>query len=96
MIGLRSRTTSPSSWTTSRSTPCVAGWCGPMLIVISSVSGSMSISAPRELLRSAAARCLLEGRLIAHAYQAGVVPSSWVKSTGSPPIGKSRRCGQPT
>ena len=29
MIGLTSRTTSPSSVTSSRSTPWVAGWCGP-------------------------------------------------------------------
>src|ERR1700709_416736 len=36
MIGLTPRTSSPSSSTTSRSTPCVAGWCGPMLTVISS------------------------------------------------------------
>src|SRR5262245_42755583 len=36
MIGLTSRTTSPSSVVSSRSTPCVAGWCGPMLIVKSS------------------------------------------------------------
>ena len=40
MIGLRSRTTSPSSVTSSRSTPCVAGWCGPMFRVSSSVDGS--------------------------------------------------------
>src|SRR5665213_2539454 len=37
MIGLRSRTTSPSSVTSSRSTPCVAGWWGPMLRVRGSV-----------------------------------------------------------
>ena len=36
MIGLMSRTTSPSSVVSRRSTPCVAGWCGPMLIVKSS------------------------------------------------------------
>src|ERR1700709_2041935 len=36
MIGLTPRTSSPSSSTTSRSTPCVAGWCGPMLTVLSS------------------------------------------------------------
>src|SRR6187551_754364 len=38
MIGLRSLTTSPSRSTTRRKTPCVAGWCGPMLTVITSVS----------------------------------------------------------
>src|SRR5436305_1876067 len=36
MIGLMSRTTSPSSVAMSRSTPWVAGWCGPMLSVNSS------------------------------------------------------------
>ena len=36
MIGLMSRTTSPSSVAIRRSTPCVAGWCGPMLSVSSS------------------------------------------------------------
>src|SRR5919109_1388729 len=40
MIGLTSRTTSPSSVQKSRSTPWVAGCCGPMLTVNSSVSGS--------------------------------------------------------
>src|SRR5918999_4499343 len=33
MIGFTSRTTSPSSVVRSRSTPWVAGWCGPKLIV---------------------------------------------------------------
>src|SRR3954454_145305 len=41
MIGFTSRTISPSSVVRRRSTPCVAGWCGPMLIVRSS-----SCSAP--------------------------------------------------
>src|SRR5690348_1776498 len=36
MIGLMSRTTSPSRVAIRRSTPWVAGWCGPMLSVISS------------------------------------------------------------
>src|SRR5918999_1778963 len=36
MIGLTSRTISPSSVVSRRSTPWVAGWCGPMLIVRSS------------------------------------------------------------
>src|ERR1044072_7967221 len=40
MIGLRSRTISASSVTSRRSTPCVAGWCGPMLRVSSSRSGA--------------------------------------------------------
>src|SRR5690348_9619393 len=35
-MGLMSLTTSPSSVVISRSTPWVAGWCGPMLSVISS------------------------------------------------------------
>src|SRR5919199_2083262 len=43
MIGVSERTVSPSSVRSRRSTPCVAGWCGPMLIVKSSVSGSSSV-----------------------------------------------------
>src|SRR5215218_11222198 len=42
MIGLTSRTSSPSSVQNRRSTPWVAGCCGPMLTVKSSVSGSSS------------------------------------------------------
>src|SRR3954452_20891972 len=42
MIGLTSLTTSPSSVQKRRSTPWVAGCCGPMLTVNSSVSGSTS------------------------------------------------------
>ena len=38
------RTISPSRSTTRRSTPWVAGWCGPMLIVITSVVRSSSSS----------------------------------------------------
>src|SRR5919106_63646 len=45
MIGVVSRTTSPSSVVSSRSTPWVAGWCGPMLIVNSSSWRSPSTSA---------------------------------------------------
>ena len=33
---------------------------------------------------------------VAHRDQPGTWRSSWVKITGSPPIGKSRRWGQPT
>src|SRR5215207_2124036 len=36
MIGFTSRTISPSNVVSRRSTPCVAGWCGPMLMVSSS------------------------------------------------------------
>src|SRR5688572_23875574 len=43
MIGSICRTVSPSSVSRSRSTPCVAGWCGPMLIVNSSCRGSSSV-----------------------------------------------------
>src|SRR5688572_2284204 len=43
MIGSISRTVSPSSVSSSRSTPCVAGWCGPMLMVNSSCRGSSSV-----------------------------------------------------
>ena len=39
MIGLMSRTTSPSRVVISRSTPWVAGWWGPMLRVSSSWLG---------------------------------------------------------
>src|SRR4051812_9203484 len=55
MIGVTERTISPSSVSSRRSTPCVAGWCGPMLIVNSSVSGSSSVpmtGAPGASLRS--------------------------------------------
>src|ERR671932_2178178 len=45
MIGLISRTISPSSVHSRRSTPCVAGWCGPRLMVRSSVSGASGIPA---------------------------------------------------
>src|SRR5918994_4296329 len=45
MIGLTSRTTSPSSVVISRSTPCVAGWCGPKLMVSSSSWRSPSTTA---------------------------------------------------
>src|SRR6478672_11303506 len=43
MIGFISRMYSPSIVQSSRSTPCVAGWCGPRLIVKSSFSGSSSV-----------------------------------------------------
>ena len=45
MIGLISRTISPSSVTSSRSTPCVAGWWGPMLSVSSSTDSPVRWSA---------------------------------------------------
>src|SRR5436190_4139548 len=47
MIGFRSLTTSPSRSTTRRSTPCVAGWWGPMFTVITSVllaAGPVAVS----------------------------------------------------
>src|SRR3954447_22273940 len=43
MTGFISRITSPSIVHIRRSTPCVAGWCGPRLIVKSSVSGSSAV-----------------------------------------------------
>src|SRR5438067_11073112 len=43
MSGTISGTVSPGSVSSRRSTPCVAGWCGPMLIVKSSVVGSASV-----------------------------------------------------
>src|SRR5256885_3291042 len=42
MSASASRTISPSSLSRTRSTPCVLGWCGPMLSSIHSVSGSCS------------------------------------------------------
>src|SRR3982074_3759036 len=42
MSGSASRTTSPSSFSRTRSTPCVLGCCGPMLSSIQSVGGSCS------------------------------------------------------
>src|SRR3954447_16414961 len=52
MIGLTSRTISPSSVVSRRSTPWVAGWCGPMLIVRSSSCSSPSGSIVTERSRS--------------------------------------------
>src|SRR4051794_21096215 len=43
MIGFISRMYSPSIVHIRRSTPCVAGWCGPRLIVKSSFSGSSCV-----------------------------------------------------
>src|SRR3954470_3689199 len=43
MTGFISRTYSPSSVHIRRRTPCVAGWCGPRLIVNSSFSGSSCV-----------------------------------------------------
>ena len=40
MVGDADSTVSPSSSSTSRSTPCVLGCCGPMLTVIVSVRSS--------------------------------------------------------
>ena len=54
MIGLMSRTTSPSSVAIRRSTPWVAGWCGPMLSVSSSwvsPTGSLEIVIDSSRLR---------------------------------------------
>src|ERR671937_2788174 len=52
MIGLTSRTTSPSNVVRRRSTPWVAGWCGPMLIVRSSSCSSPIGSIVTERSRS--------------------------------------------
>src|SRR5215212_9111434 len=52
MSGVTSRTTSPSSVHRRRSTPCVAGWWGPMLIVKSSTSGSTWVPASGASIRS--------------------------------------------
>src|SRR5436853_6840175 len=42
MSGSASRTISPSSFSRTRSTPCVLGCCGPMLSSTQSVGGSCS------------------------------------------------------
>src|SRR4029077_13708815 len=42
MSASASRTTSPSSFSRTRRTPCVLGCCGPMLSSIQSVGGSCS------------------------------------------------------
>ena len=41
-------------------------------------------------------RCRSGSSAVAHSYHRGVSGSLLVNSTGSPPTGKSRRCGQPT
>src|SRR4051794_9352481 len=46
MIGSMSRMTSPSIVQSRRSTPCVAGWCGPRLTVKSSSLRSRGASVP--------------------------------------------------
>src|SRR5213082_1049638 len=75
MIGFISRTISPSSVQSRRNTPCVAGWCGPRLIVRSSApseSSCSSASVPNTgapLLIPARELVLVEGeddRLAAH------------------------------
>ena len=98
MIGFSSRTTSPSSVTSSRSTPWVAGWWGPMLSVNSSV-----VSPPRwAAICSSSGESVIDSSSVAvaragaHRVHPGLVASLWVNSTGSPPIGKSRRCGWPS
>src|ERR671922_1670791 len=52
MIGFTSRTISPSSVVSRRSTPWVAGWCGPMLILRSSSCSSPIGSIVTERSRS--------------------------------------------
>src|SRR3954452_7813833 len=80
MMGFISRMYLPSSVHIRRSTPCVAGWCGPRLIVKSSFSGSSAVpktassTSPLGLIRSpslipARQLVLVEGeedRLAAH------------------------------
>ncbi len=109
MIGFRSSTSSPWRLTSSRRTPWVAGWWGPMFTVSSSCSGSSTSpasvrsigEAPTTVAEVAAITSPpLAGALscscIGHCDHPGTWCSLWVKITGSPPIGKSRRCGQPT
>src|SRR3954463_15531766 len=43
MVGVTDCTTSPSSSSTRRSTPCVLGCCGPMLTVIVSLRSSATM-----------------------------------------------------
>ena len=99
MIGLMSRTTSPSSVVSSRSTPCVAGWCGPMLSVSSSsCSGCAMWESSCDSSISRYGRC---GALrVVSTSLTPTTPGSsrslYVNRIGSPPIGKSRRCGWPS
>ena len=56
MIGLQRSTVSPRSSSISRSTPCVLGCCGPMLmIIVSSSSGSSRSAGSFERAASSAA-----------------------------------------
>ena len=47
MYGSQSTTSSPSTVSTMRNTPCVAGCCGPTFTVMSTVSRSLSAMATR-------------------------------------------------
>src|SRR5213594_1732851 len=48
MTGRQWTTTSPSNWSSRRSTPCVEGCCGPMLTVSSSRASVCCINLPRD------------------------------------------------
>ena len=85
----------------SRSTPWVAGWCGPMLIVNSSSwLDAPAWPVPERLVEPLERHGLLalavgdvERVVAGQSYQRGISCSLKVNSTGSPPIGKSRRWG---
>src|SRR5918992_4019721 len=62
MIGLTSRTTSPSSVVSSLSTPWVAGWCGPKLTVRSSSCRSPSTTASVPETGSSSIRSIVTDR----------------------------------
>ena len=76
MIGLMSRTTSPSSVLSRRSTPCVAGWCGPMLSVSSSSCSGCSMwesSCDSSISRYGMLRRAARGVDVAHSHHPGIV-----------------------
>src|SRR5215211_5040545 len=66
-------TRSPCRVTISRSTPCVAGWCGPMLIVRISCSGSSPGCRSSASVTSAKASTIAADREVATLWPADVV-----------------------
>src|ERR1700736_2579183 len=75
IVGEHETTVSPSSSSTSRSTPCVLGCCGPMFTVIVSVRSSgivLRSAVPRARARASSvlscARCLVGGEVSAEFF----------------------------
>src|SRR6476646_4741228 len=62
MIGFISRMYSPSIVQSRRSTPWVAGWCGPRLMVKSSFSGSSSVPKTGAPVSSVSSKSLIPAR----------------------------------